>query len=169
MPEKALLVFGMTRAALAAERTPPIAQAAELLEAVAGEIAYFRERRRQVAFLVPGPEGQSEAQLLQQLHPDLGADTLDAVFAQPTLSAFHAGGLAAWLRDHEIESVTLVGLRSHVEVLYTAAGAAMRGMQIVVPALCVGSDSPEDHLFALRQLRQVICAPLESGEERGSA
>ncbi len=156
MADKALIVVGMSRAALSSPAWGPDAKHGALLEAVASEINYFRARQRPVVYTVAGSAGQDGAALLEQLHPDLAADPLETVFAQPSLSALYDTGLPRWLADRGIRSVTLVGVRTHVEVLYTAAGAFMRGLRVVVPAGCVAAEEPDAQAFALQQIRTVL-------------
>ena len=156
MGAKALLVLGMTLQNLDPSAPEPVLELPRLLEAVAGEIRYFRGHRRSVAFVVPGPPGLAAKELLAQVHPSLRPDQLDTVFPQPSLSAFRQTGLEEWLKERSVEGVTIVGVRSHVEVLYTAADAYMMGLPLVIPTPCISSTDSENHGFALRQIREIL-------------
>jgi len=161
---KALLVLGMARHVLDPRAEEPILDASSLIEAVSGEIAYFRERRRPVVFLVPGLEGSSSSELLERVHPDLRADPLDLLLPLPSISGFQRTGLDAFLTSQRVDMLTIVGVRSHLEVLLTAADAYARGMSYVVPAPCVASTGMQEHTVALRQIRQLsrpLVLPLE--------
>lgn len=155
MSTKALLVLGMAREVLDAQASEPIVDSALLVEAVSGEIAYFRDRRRPVVFLVPGLEGMPTSELFERILPDLRPDPLDPIFPLPSISAFHGSGLDPWLASQHVDMLTIVGVRSHLEVLLTAAEAYRRGLSFVVPAPCVGSTSAEAHTLGLRQIRQL--------------
>ena len=67
---KALLVMGMTGLALAPDAREPILSVSALLEAVRGEIAYFRAHHRSVLFLVPAPLQAPPKGLRASIHPD---------------------------------------------------------------------------------------------------
>lgn len=156
MADKALIVVGMSRAALAAPGWGEAADHASLLEAVAGEVSYFRSKQRPVVFTVSGTPDEAAGDLLARIHPALSPDPLETVFAQPSLSAFHGTELERWLREQGVEAVTLVGVRTNVEVLFTAAGAVMRGLRLVVPAGCVAAEETDLHGFALQQIWTVL-------------
>ncbi len=158
MAGKALLVLGMTKEMLDPSRPEPIVGADLLIEAVSGEIDYFRKRDRPVVFMVPSVGGVPQDELVSMLHRDIHPDHLDTILAFPSLSAFFGSGLEEYLSRNGIESVTIVGVRTHVEVLYTAAGATMRGLSVTVPEPCVGSEDPVYHRCALEQIQKVLSA-----------
>jgi len=153
---KALLVLGMTRAALDPAASEPLAAPRQLLEAVAGEIAYFRQRGRPVIFLVSGAAGATPASLQEQLHPALPVDPLEPLLPLPTISACCRTGRGPLLEQGSVDTVTLVGLRAHVEILFSAAEAVTRGLRITVPAPCIASACSEDHEIALRLIRREL-------------
>ena len=87
--------------------------------------------------------------------PELTPRADERVMLKHAPSAFFDTDLEATLRDLGVERLTLAGLETHTSVLLTAADAVARGFLVVVPDPCVLASNPEDHRFALRQIRRV--------------
>ena len=147
--DRALLILDM----LADRVTGPSAVpgAAAIVRFVHGELRYFRERGRLVLFACTAFDLADPPAILQELTPR----TDERVMWKNAPSAFFDTDLDASLRELKVRRLTLVGLETHTSVLFTAADAVARGLQVVVPDPCVCSSSPEDHRFALRQIREV--------------
>ena len=149
--EKALLILDMVRAYLDPESPLFCQQAREILPAVNRELEYYRDRHRPVFFTYPAdlgvPEGFSGA-----LHPGPS----EGVIGRKGYSAFYGTDLEHQLNGLGIRELWLVGVFSNVAVLYTAADAMNRGLHVVVPDPCVAARDPEDHRFAIRQMRDVL-------------
>jgi len=121
-----------------------------VLESIAGEIAYYRKRRRPVLYVCSTESPDDDPR--QALCPQTRPDPLDAVFRKTGYSAFFGTELASTLRREGVEELRLVGWETHTGVLHTAADAASNGLAVVVPATCVAAADPADHEAALRLL-----------------
>jgi nicotinamidase-related amidase len=55
---------------------------------------------------------------------------------------FAGTDLEKFLKDKGIKTVIVVGTAAHGAVLYTASGAAMRGMEVIVPVDGISGDIP---------------------------
>lgn len=75
---------------------------------------------------------------------DIAADLAPAK-DEPVVSSgvdkFRGTDLEQRLKDHGIKTVIVVGAAAHGAVLYTASGAAMRGMKVIVPVDGVSADN----------------------------
>jgi nicotinamidase/pyrazinamidase len=60
------------------------------------------------------------------------------------------------LRERAIERVIVCGVCTHIPVLHTAVGAAMRNYRVEVPTDAVADFDAELHRFALRQMKEVF-------------
>jgi nicotinamidase/pyrazinamidase len=68
---------------------------------------------------------------------------------------------------HEVrpDTVIVCGVCTHIPVLHTAAGAAMRDYRVEVPTDCVADFDPDMHAFALRQMKEVFGIRLTTSHE----
>jgi nicotinamidase/pyrazinamidase len=147
--DRALLILDMTQDRVAGPDAVP--GAAHIVRYVQGELRYFRERGRPVIFACTAPDLADPPQIIQELTPR--AD--ERIMWKSAPSAFFDTDLGETLKDLKVRRVTVVGLETHTSVLLTAADAVARGFQVVVPDPCVCAASPEDHSFALRQIREI--------------
>jgi len=96
-----------------------------------------------------------------QLHPDLDTTSIDAVIDKGQdreaegYSGFEATELAALLRGHEVDAVTVVGLATDYCVKNTALDALREGFAVTVDPLAVRGVEvqPGDSERALEELQ----------------
>lgn len=79
----------------------------------------------------------------------------DYFVLKPRHSAFYGTALELLLEQLGSEKLVMVGFATNICVLYTANDAHMRGYDVVVPADCTASNSPELTRQALEQMRLV--------------
>ncbi len=84
--------------------------------------------------------------------PDLDPGPADLVVEKRMLSAFFATDLDFTLRQKGVRQVIVTGVATWACVLKTAFDAVELGYEVVVPADCCASPSPEDHESALKVL-----------------
>ena len=152
--DRALLILDMVVDRLDGPRAVP--GASSIVRYVQGELRYFRERGRPVIFACTASEvlaGQvaEPPSIIQELTPRSD----ERVMWKSAPSAFFDTDLGDTLRDLKVRRLTVAGLETHTSVLLTAADAVARGFQVVVPDPCVCATNPDDHRFALRQIREV--------------
>jgi nicotinamidase-related amidase len=80
----------------------------------------------------------------------------EPIVAKTTYSAFYRTKLQKVLKGLGIEHLILTGLVTNICILYTAVDAYMRGYEVTVPEDCVAGLNTEDHLFALKQIKEVL-------------
>ncbi len=80
----------------------------------------------------------------------------DPVVEKTTYSGFYRSRLEEVLRERAVDTVRLVGCVTNICVLYTAAGAAMRGYDVEVVGDAVAGLDAGDHRWALRQVSGVL-------------
>ncbi len=84
--------------------------------------------------------------------PELDPGPADLVVEKRMLSAFFATDLDFTLRQKGVRQVIVTGVATWACVLKTAFDAVELGYEVVVPADCCASPSPEDHESALKVL-----------------
>lgn len=147
--DRALLILDMTTEHVVGPRAVP--GAAQIVRFVQGELRYFRERGRPVVFALTAPDLAEPPAILTELTPRSD----ERVLYKAAPSAFFDTDLGAVLKAQRVRRLTLVGLETHTSVMLSAADAVARGLQVVVPEPCVCATNPEDHRFALRQIRDI--------------
>jgi nicotinamidase-related amidase len=109
----------------------------------------FRETVKHV--LEDGVRGQPLAELLQPEHDDY--------FVLKTKhSAFYATTLELLLQYLKAKRVILTGVSGDMCVLFTAADAYMRDLEILVPEDCIASVSAVENRKALQYMKRVFRA-----------
>jgi nicotinamidase-related amidase len=101
--------------------------------------------------LTDGVRGQSIAEILKP-----GAE--DYFVLKPKHSAFYSTTMDLLLHYLEAKRVVLTGFTGDMCVLFTAADAYVRDLQINVPADCVASQSPVENRKALEYIGRVFKA-----------
>jgi len=96
-----------------------------------------------------GGEGAGIARLLEP-------DPEDYFVLKPKHSAFFSTPLGLLMRHLHAERLVLTGVSSDQCILATAADARMLDHEVVVPADCVASQSPERERRAIDHLREVM-------------
>lgn len=69
------------------------------------------------------------------------------------------------LSDLNPDKVIVCGVCTHIPVLHTAVGAAMRDYLVEVPTDCVADFDADLHGFALRQMSEVFGVKLTTSDE----
>jgi nicotinamidase-related amidase len=90
--------------------------------------------------------------LVQLLRPD--AD--DYFVLKPKHSGFFSTTLDTLLAYLNARTLILAGVAGNICVLFTAHDAFMRDYHLIVPADCVASNTPEDNLYALQHIQNVL-------------
>jgi len=96
--------------------------------------------------------GTPGAEVVSELAPLPG----EKIVYKTTYSGFVGTDLAEVLESLGVKELILTGCVTNICVLYTAADAVMRGLQVTVPANLVASLDDADGAFALRQMEQVL-------------
>lgn len=166
-PNKALLVIDMLRDFIEEGAPQEVPAGRWIIENIAGEIRYAREKNRPVIYLCDrhdpdDPEFESTpphavrgtpgAEVIEALAPRAG----DPVVEKTGYSGFFHTRLEELLDELEIDELLLCGVLTNVGVLYTAMDALQRGFGVIVPETCVAALTEEDHKFALRQMVSVL-------------
>lgn len=84
--------------------------------------------------------------------PEMDPGPADLIVEKRMLSAFFATDLDFTLRQKGIRQVIVTGVATWACVLKTAFDAVELGYEVVIPADCCSSPSPEDHESALKVL-----------------
>jgi nicotinamidase-related amidase len=128
----ALLVMDINRQTCNTERRPrcvaSIAKVQKLL-------AEARAKGVPVIYSLSGTA--TTADIMKELAPVAGEPVLPAVGPDK----FLATDLEKILKDKGIKAVITVGTAAHGAVLHTASGAALRGMQVIVPVDGMSADN----------------------------
>lgn len=166
-PYKALLVIDMLKDFVEKGAPLEIPAARNIIENIAGEIRYAREKGRPVIYLCDSHEpndpefeywpphavkGTRGAEIIDELAPQPG----DHIVEKTAYSGFFRTNLEKMLNELEIEELLICGVATNICVLYTAVDALQRGFRLVVPETCVAALDEEDHRFALRQINEVL-------------
>jgi nicotinamidase-related amidase len=101
--------------------------------------------------LTDGVRGQAIAEILKP-----GPE--DYFVLKPKHSAFYSTTMDLLLHYLEAKRVVLTGFTGDMCVLFTAADAYLRDLQINVPADCVASQSPAENRKALEYIGRVFKA-----------
>ncbi len=138
-----------------------------IVENIAGEIRYAREKGRPIIFICQSHEkddsdfdahpphamkGTPGAEVIDALEPQAG----DNVVLKTGYSGFFRTNLEKILDELDIDEVFITGVGTNTCVLYTAMDAVQRGFGVIVPGPCVAALNEEDHNFALRQINEVL-------------
>jgi len=97
-------------------------------------------------------KGSPGAKVVEQLAPKKG----DIVILKKSYSGFYGTTLENALKRIGAKELTITGVCTEICVLYTTADAYMRGYKVEVPEDCSAALTPEDHRFALKQMKQVL-------------
>jgi nicotinamidase-related amidase len=87
--------------------------------------------------------------------PELDPGPADLIVEKRMLSAFFATDLDFTLRQKGVRQVIVTGVATWACVLKTAFDAVELGYEVVIPADCCASPSPEGHESALKVLGQL--------------
>jgi nicotinamidase/pyrazinamidase len=101
------------------------------------------------AHAVRGTEG---SQVIAELAPQ----PEDVVVHKTTYAGFYNTNLEEKLRQRGVTHLILTGVVTNICILYIAFEAVVRGYKVQVPENCVAPLYPEDHRWALKQMREVL-------------
>lgn len=133
----------------------PVPNHASALEAIVAQVRMARARKRPIAWVqhfnrpeesrafVPGSWG---AALSEGLGPQAGFGP-EHVFEKDVFGAFTHTTLEAWLREHDVRSVTLMGFYTHMCVSTSAREALVRGFEVHVDPDATGARDLNDDLL----------------------
>lgn len=89
----------------------------------------------------------------------------DYFVLKPKHSGFYATTLDTLLSYLGAHSVILTGVAANICILFTANDAYMRDLNVIVPADCVASNTPEETEHALRQMETILKADVTPSTE----
>jgi nicotinamidase-related amidase len=112
--------------------------------------------RRVVAHcLEDGVRGEEVARILQP-------DDDDYFVLKPKHSAFFATTLDTLLSYLGASTLILTGIAGNICILFSANDAYMRDFNVIVPADCVVSNTPDENRNALEQMHKVLKADISA-------
>ena len=92
-----------------------------------------------------------------ELHPKAAARPEELIFNKSCVDPFLTTGLGQALRNHDIDTVVLLGLWTNYVVEATARHASDMGYEVFVVRDCCASNNAEDNDFAMRRILPMIC------------
>ena len=95
----------------------------------------------------------------------LAPEEEDYFVLKPKHSAFFSSTLDVLLEYLQAKTLILTGLAGNICVLFSANDAYMRDYNLVVPADCIASNTPEENAHALQQMQQVLKADVRVSDE----
>jgi nicotinamidase-related amidase len=95
----------------------------------------------------------------------LKPDDDDYFVLKPKQSGFHSTTLTTLLDYLQVTTLILTGVTADICVLFTANDAYMRDYDLLVPADCVASVSPDDNRRALEYMQRVLKADIRPCRE----
>jgi len=176
MPHKALIIVDMLRDFIEEGAPMEVPAGRWIVENIAGEIRYAREKGRPIIFICQSREkddpdfdvhppcavkGTPGAEVIDALEPQAG----DHIVLKTGYSGFFRTDLEKILDELDIDEVFITGVTTNTCVLYTAMDAVQRGFGVIVPGPCVAAITEEDHNFALRQINEVLKAGSKEEKE----
>ncbi len=108
--------------------------------------------------LKDGVRGKPIVELLQPAEDDY-------FVLKPKHSGFFSTTLDILLDHLETKVLILTGMAANICVLFTANDAYMRDFQLVAPADCVASNTEQETLHALEEMRNVLKADVRSSAD----
>jgi nicotinamidase-related amidase len=92
------------------------------------------------------------SKIIEELKPQ----GTDIIVRKSTFSAFFRTELDEVLKRLGVKKLMCTGVATSICVLYTVADAVMRGYKVDVVKDAVVGLNPEDHRFALKQMKEVL-------------
>lgn len=105
--------------------------------------------------------GSEGAQVVPELRPTKG----DSVLEKHTYNIFYNTDLDELLRGMGVKRLVLTGVVTEICVQNSAAGAFLRGYEIVVPEDCVASPDEDVHRASLEYMKRVYGARITTSKE----
>ena len=95
----------------------------------------------------------------------LRPDEDDYFVLKPKHSGFFSTTLDTLLEYLETRTVILAGMAANICVLFTANDAYMRDFHLLTPSDCLASNTEEENVYALDQMRKVLKADVRPSTE----
>lgn len=92
------------------------------------------------------------SKIIEELKPQ----GTDIIVRKSTFSAFFRTELDEVLKRLSVKKLICTGVATSICVLYTVADAVMRGYEVDVVKDAVAGLNPQDHRFALKQMKEVL-------------
>jgi nicotinamidase-related amidase len=102
-----------------------------------------------------GVRGEQVARMLQPQEDDY-------FVLKPKHSGFYATTLDTLLSYLGATTLIITGIAGNICILFTANDAYMRDFNLIVPADCVVSNTPEENRHALMQMKKVLKADISA-------
>lgn len=99
---------------------------------------------------------------VEQLKPDAGTDYF---VLKPKHSAFYQTPLDLLLKHFGAQRLILTGVSTNSCVLFTAADAYMRDLELIVPQDCVAACNAQEHGYAIEQMKCMLKADVSPSTE----
>ena len=139
----ALLIMDVNTNTCTAERRPRCAAAIPRLSKLLGEA---RAKGALVIYTLSGTT--TAADVIKDVAPVAG----DPVLPSFGPDKFMGNDMEKLLKDRGIKTVIATGTGAHTSVLYTGAGAALRGYDVIVPIDVIASDQAYQEQYTLLNL-----------------
>jgi nicotinamidase-related amidase len=89
----------------------------------------------------------------------------DYFVLKPKHSGFYSTTLDLLLRYLGVHTVILVGMAGNICVLFTANDAYMRDLHLIVPSDCTASNTDEENIYALNQMKRIMKADVRPSDQ----
>lgn len=139
----ALLIMDVNTNTCTANRRPRCAAAIPRLKKLLGEA---RAKGALVIYTLSGTT--TAADVIKDVAPVAG----DPVLPSFGPDKFMGNDMEKILKDRAIKTVIATGTGAHTSVLYTGAGAALRGYDVIVPIDAIASDQAYQEQYTLLNL-----------------
>ena len=139
----ALLIMDVNSNTCMADRRPRCAAAIPRLNKLLGEA---RAKGALVIYTLSGTT--TAADVIKDVAPAVG----DPVLPSFGPDKFMANDMEKILKDRGIKTVIATGTGAHTSVLYTSAGASLRGYDVIVPIDVIASDQAYQEQYTLLNL-----------------
>lgn len=91
-----------------------------------------------------------------EIHKDLRSENGDIIVKKKRFSGFYETELEKVLKDKGITALELCGVCTNICVMFTAADARNRELEVTVDRHCVDSFDHAAHEFALKEMKSVL-------------
>ncbi len=104
-----------------------------------------------------------------EIIPELAPREGDVIVRKTAYSSFFGTNLEDTLRLLGIDTIRFTGLVTEICVLFTAADAVLRDYRVVIVKNGVAGLTREDHVAALRIMKNVLGATMAEGGDAGAS
>jgi nicotinamidase-related amidase len=168
---KALLIIDMLNDFVLPGAPLRVPAATNIISSLEQKIEEARSRNRPVIYICDAHDpddrefqdwpphavvGTQGAKVIDALAPKPG----DILVKKKRYSAFFQTELDTALNNLEVNHLLITGVVTNICVLYTVADARARGYKVSVLKDCVAGLDPQDHEFALNQMKGTLKAEI---------